>query len=331
MMADRLLVGMDGGNSKTALILARDDGEVLARVLGRGTNPLRDGLEPTAYRLSQLARSALAQAGLDTATPISVAACYLANVDLQEEEVEMHDALARLGVAAEIEVRNDTVAVLKAGSERGWGVAVVAGAGINAAGLRPDGSQERYLGIGPLSGDWGGGKWIAVSGIGAAVRAADGRGPATLLSERVAEFFGVDAETVAIEANRETISEQQVIDFAPIVFATAGDDDPVAAAIVDSMSDEVVTMTVTLLRRMDVLDADVDVVLGGGTLQGGHARLLDRVDHGIHAAAPKARISVLDVPPVCGAVVGALQFAGASPASISTVREALRTAAPVGP
>jgi N-acetylglucosamine kinase-like BadF-type ATPase len=207
---------------------------------------------------------------------------------------------------------------------------VVAGAGINAAGLRPDGSQERYLGIGPLSGDWGGGKWIAVSGIGAAVRAADGRGPATSLSRWVADHFGADAETVAVEANRKTITEKQVIDFAPSVFRAASEGDAVAATIVDCMADEVVTMTLALLRRLDMLAADAEVVLGGGTLQGGHSRLLERIDDGVHAAAPKARISVLDVPPVCGAVVGALQILGASPDLIRAVRETLRAPAPVG-
>ena len=329
MMADRLVVGVDGGNSKTDLVLARDNGEVLARVLDTGTNPLRDGLEATAQRMCRLVGSALTAAGLDTATPVAVACCYLANVDLPEEEVAMHAALTHLRMAARIEVGNDTIAVLKAGGTRGWGVAVVAGAGINAAGLRPDGSQERYLGIGPLSGDWGGGKWIAVSGIGAAVRAADGRGPATGLSERVAEFFGMDAESVAVEANRKTIAEQKVIDFAPSVFRAASDGDRVAVGIVDSMADEVVTMAATLLRRMHKLDADVDVVLGGGTLQGGHARLLDRIERGVHAAAPNARVSVLEVPPACGAVAGALQLAGATPAAISRIRETLRTPAPV--
>jgi N-acetylglucosamine kinase-like BadF-type ATPase len=329
-MTQRLLVGMDGGNSKTDVILARETGEVLARVLGQGTNPLRDGVDGTARQLRRLVASALEEAGLAATSPIAVASCYLANVDLPEEEVEMHETLAGLGIAAEIEVRNDTIAVLKAGSTRGWGVAVVAGAGINAAGLRPDGSQERFLGIGPLSGDWGGGQWIAVSGIGAAVRAADGRGPATGLSRRVVDHFGVDAETVAVEANRKTITARQVIDFAPSVFRAASEGDAVAAAIVDCMADEVVTMTLALLRRLDMLTADAEVVLGGGTLQGGHSRLLERIDDGVHAVAPNARISVLDVPPVCGAVVGALQIAGALPETISAVRETLRAPAFVG-
>jgi N-acetylglucosamine kinase-like BadF-type ATPase len=144
------------------------------------------------------------------------------------------------------------------------------------------------------------------------------------------DHFGTDAETVAVEANRKTITERQVIDFAPAVFTAASDGDAVAAAIVDCMADEVVTMAVTLLRRLDMLAADAEVVLGGGTLQGGHTRLLERIDGGVHAAAPNARISVLDVPPVCGAVVGALQLAGASPVTISTVREALRAPAPAG-
>jgi N-acetylglucosamine kinase-like BadF-type ATPase len=307
------------------LILARDTGDILSRVRGHGTDPLHNGLDTTAQRLCRLVQSALAQADLPLDTPIAAASCYLANVDLPEEEAAMHAALTRLDIAAELEVRNDTIAVLKAGGTRGWGVAVVAGAGINAAGLREDGSQERYLGIGPLSGDWGGGKSIAQSGIGAAVRAADGRGAATSLSDAVVEYFGAgDAQAVAVAAYRGTISDQRVIDFAPVVFRAASDGDPVAIEIVDRMADEVVTMAAALLRRMGLLAADVDVVLGGGTLQGGHACLLDRIDRGLHALAPAARISVLDVPPAYGAVVGALELAGAPPAALTRARDALR-------
>lgn len=323
-MAHRYVVGADGGNSKTDLILARDTGEVLSRVLGHGTNPLRDGVDTTALRLCQLVESALAQADLPADTPIAVASCYLANVDLPEEEAEMHAALSRLGMAAEIEVRNDTIAVLKAGATRGWGVAVVSGAGINAAGLREDGSQERYLSLGFISGDLGGGRWIAESGIAAAVRAADGRGPATSLTDAVVRYFGTDPEAVAVAANRGTITGQQVLDFAPMVFRAACDGDRVAIEIVDRMADEVVTMAATLLRRTDLLGADAEVVLGGGTLQGGHERLLDRIDRGLHALAPAARISVLDVPPAYGAVAGALQIAGAPSAALARARDALR-------
>jgi N-acetylglucosamine kinase-like BadF-type ATPase len=327
-MAARCVVAADGGNSKTDLVLAGPDGSVLARVRGPGTHPVRDGVAGTARALADLTRAALHQAGLGRAAPLRAATFYLANVDLPEEEQAMHAALDRLAIAEQVEVGNDTVAVLQAGAARGWGVAVVSGAGINAIGRYPDGRTERFLGIGEFSGDWGGGWAVAVAGIGAAVRAGDRRGPDTLLRESVAGHFGADPERVAVAAQRGEIGTAQVLAFAPVVFGAASRGDAVATGIVHRLGDEVVDFAAALLRRMDLLDmgagSEVDVVLGGGTLQSGHAGLLARIRDGVGRLAPSARVTVLDVAPVAGALAAALRTAGADATAMATARLALR-------
>lgn len=316
------VIGADGGNSKTDLVLATTAGAVLARVTGRGTRPYLDGVAATAAGLTDLARAALESARLPAATPIAVGSFFLANVDFAEDERMMFEALTALAVAQRIEVHNDTLAVLRAGSTRGWGVAVVAGAGINAAGVRSDGGIERFLGIGALSGDWGGGWAVAVAAIGAAVRAGDGRGEPTALREVIATTFGVEAEIVAVAADRREITERQLLDFAPAVFRAATDGDAVAAGIVRRLADEVVSLAGALLRRMDLLDSDADVVLGGGTLQSGHELLLGRIEQQLRLVAPAVRLRVLDVAPVAGALVSALTLAGADPVAVELARAA---------
>jgi hypothetical protein len=52
------------------------------------------------------------------------------------------------------------------------------------------------------------------------------------------------------------------------------------------------------------------VVLGGGTLQTGVGWISDRVQQKVAEVAPEARVTVLDVPPVFGAVVEAFDRAG---------------------
>ena len=65
------------------------------------------------------------------------------------------------GWAAQASVVNDTFAVLRAGLDQPagphWGVGVTVGAGINCVGVTPDGRTTRFLSLGPISGDWGGG------------------------------------------------------------------------------------------------------------------------------------------------------------------------------
>ena len=320
----RLVVGVDGGNSKTDAVLATDGGVILSRVQTSGTRPHIEGMTATTQALVDLVRRAVREAGLPPDTPLAVGTFYLANVDLPDEEAAVRADLIGHRVADRVEVRNDVFAVLRAGSTRGWGIAVVSGAGINAVGMHPDGREERFLALGDVSGDWGGGHAVGVAGLGAAVRADDGRGPATVLSELVPKHFSQpDAQTAAVAVHREPDAEQSLLALAPIVFRAATDGDNVAREIVERLADETVTMAVTLLRRLDLLTSDADVVLGGGMMQCGNAILLDRISARLTQAAPNVGVRVLDVVPVAGALAGALELAGASDAAQARARESL--------
>lgn len=320
-----LVVAADGGNSKTDLLLATDRGEVLARVQGPGTRPHLDGMPATVRGLAELARCAVDRAGLPAGTPIAVGSFYLANVDLPDQEAAALAGLRQLSVADTLEVRNDVFAVLRAGSSRGWGVAVVSGAGINAVGVAPDGREERFLAFGDITGDWGGGYAVGLAGLGAAVRAGDGRGPATTLRELVARHFRLpDPEAVAIRLQREADPESSLLlELAPVVFSAASAGDAVAWQIVEQLADEVSNMAVALLRRLELTGSDADVVLGGGLLQSGNGMLLDRIQARLLAAAPGITVRVLAIPPVAGALARALELAGASAEAQARAREAL--------
>lgn len=315
------VVAADGGNSKTDLVVATLDGAVLARVTGAGTRPAINGLAPTSAGLAALAQRGATEAGLPaTARPV-VGSFYLANVDFADEERAMFDALTGLEVADRLEIRNDTLAVLRAGSPSGWGIAVVGGAGINAMGRHPDGREERFLGIGDVSGDWGGGYAMAVGALGAAVRAGDGRGPVTALGALLVERFGREVDDIAIAADRGEITLVELLSFAPTVFAAADDGDAVAVGIVERFADEVLAFVRALVGRMDLADREVDVVLGGGTLQARNPLLLRRVEAGLAGLAPRATLHVLDVPPVVGPLVSALELAGSDAAAQHRARD----------
>ena len=84
-------------------------------------------------------------------------------------------------------------------------------------------------------------------------------------------------------------------------------------------------MATALIRRLRLTRTDVEVMLGGGTLQAGYGGLHDRVAAGITAVAPRAAVAVLDAPPVLGAVVEALTTVGAPAAALRRIRRALVT------
>lgn len=329
-MSPCYVVGADGGNSKTDLVLADSDGTVLARVLGPGTQPLTDGLPATADALAGLARQAVERAGLAPRTPLAAASFLLANVDLPDEEEAMHAALAARSVAGALEVGNDTLAVLRAGSRSGWGIAVVSGAGINAVGRTADGRVERFLGLGGISGDWGGGWAVGEAAIGAAVRAGDGRGAPTRLRDLLRERFDREPEAVSVAVHRGEIPDRALLDLAPAVFDVAATGDDVAVAIVHRLGDEIVSYVRALARRLDASGPGLEVVLGGGVLHPAHAVLMEHVRAEVGDVVPGASVRVLDVAPVAGAVVSALERVGAAPAAATRARAALALAPSAG-
>src|SRR5262249_31221306 len=154
------------------------------------------------------------------------------NVDLPEDETAATDALRRLGVAERLLVRNDVPAILRAGTSRGWGVAITAGAGINAVGIHPEGREAGFLALGDVSGDWGGAYSVGAAGLGAAVRAGDGRGPDTVLRRTVEEMFRTPPEDVAVAVSRGQILRRVLRDLAPAVLRAADAGDAAAREIV---------------------------------------------------------------------------------------------------
>jgi N-acetylglucosamine kinase-like BadF-type ATPase len=318
------VIGVDGGNSKTDVVVATTTGRLLARLRGPGVNsPLADA---DAWRkgLIDLVGQAREAAGVPARSRASAAVYFLANVDLPAERRVARRELVRADQAELTMVQNDTVAVLRAGASRPWGIAVTAGAGINAVGVHPSARVARFLALGDYTGDLGGGQSIGMMGLAAAIRDRDGRGPATALSRSVPAHYGLrrpEDVAIAVHAGRIRYSELYVL--APLVFAAARAGDEVAAQIVAGFADEVVIMVGALVRRLHLSRSDVEVVLGGGTLQNGNGAVLDRVTSGIVAHTPAARVSVLRVAPVFGAVVEAFDRVGADTARLAPLKEVL--------
>ena len=116
----KVVLAVDGGNSKTYLALLRADGTLLALVRGRLSSPHHLGVDGSLEVLGRLLADAAREAGLPSDAPVAdVGVFLLAGVDFPAEEVEIAAALEARQWAARTIVGNDTFAVLRAGTERG--------------------------------------------------------------------------------------------------------------------------------------------------------------------------------------------------------------------
>jgi N-acetylglucosamine kinase-like BadF-type ATPase len=324
------VLAIDAGNSKTDVALVDEEGVVRSTARGGSFRPDRVGAETAVAGLVPLVEEARVAAGLGMTGPVArhVAAC-LANADLPVEHEALEAAIASRGWAGTIEVFNDTFALLRAGLDEPRGVAVVCGAGINCAGMLPDGTTARFAAVGHISGDWGGGGNLWQEAMWWAARAVDGRGPATALSEALPRHAGLpDMAALIAAVHLGTLTEADCMELTPVLFAVAAAGDTVAGDLVRRQAEEVVLLAVAAMRRLGILGEPVPVVLGGGVLTAEHPQLMDEIHRLLGEQAPLATVSVVRTPPVVGAALLGLDRLGAPAAALARLRGSSAVLAP---
>ncbi|MGV9775182.1 N-acetylglucosamine kinase [Streptosporangium sp. NPDC003464] len=306
----RTVLAVDGGNSKTDVALVGEDGSVLATGRGAAFEPQSAGVGAAVDVIGEAVRLL----GPDLTPPFADhVAAYVAGADLPVEEETIRDEILAREYGREVVVGNDTFALLRAGASGPAGVAVVCGAGVNAVGVSPTGEVARYPALGRLTGDWGGGMGLGEEALWHAVRAEDGRGPATALERAVAEHFGTrTVEEVALGIHFGELSPLGLHGLVPVLMAVAADGDAVARSIVARMAEEVTVLAVVALRRLNLLDTPMEVVLGGGVLTARDPLLSGLIERRFAEQAPQAKLIVVDVPPIVGAALLGLDALGAT-------------------
>ena len=279
------------------------------------SHPHHIGVEASADVLGELAA--------EVGAPADLAVLLVAGLDFEDEEDAYRAEVERRRWATEITVGNDTYAVLRAGTERGWGIAVTCGAGINCVGVAPDGRQARFPSLGAVSGDWGGAGDVGLAAVSAAARSEDRRGPKTQLEQLVPGHFGLTTPVELARAiHAKKIVWSRLRELAPLVFETA-EKDAVAGEIVDRLADECVALVRAAVERLELVDEEVEVVLGGGLLQSGNRRLLQRIEDGLREVGPHLVPHVARSRPIAGAVLLGLDKLGAEPRAYTRAREEL--------
>lgn len=300
-----IVAGVDGGGSRTRLILATETGEELASVEG-GRSAMRPGeAENSGAVIADMMREALSNAGILDAVPTMLYGGF-AGVGREEERRDLETELYRLGVAEEVIVDSDAAIALADAFDGGPGIIILAGTGSIAYGRGIDGSLARCGGWGTVFGDEGSGAWIGKRALGIVAAAADGREPATALTGSILTAAEVNTpeELIpwAIAAGTTTIAT-----LAPVVMATAAAGDARANALLSLAAEELVVHVRALaLRLFGDERAAVPVAFSGGLLQKG-SLLRKKLEQRTRSAVPGAQLRSAEIIPARGAVRAAIR------------------------
>jgi N-acetylglucosamine kinase-like BadF-type ATPase len=264
-----LVLGIDGGGTATVALLARMvDGQ--PHLIGRGeagpANPQVVGFERAWETLSLAVHRAFADALIEP-MPVASAVLALAGAGRDEDRRRLEQWSQASQLADRFEQVNDALPPLAAGTPEGWGVALVAGTGSLAFGRSADGRTARAGGWGYLFGDEGSAYQIALAGLRAVAAANDGRGQATLLSERLMAALSAhrpqDLVPAVYQAN---LDRTALASLAPLVTAAAVEGDPVAGQIVEQSAADLAAMVASVVRQLQLAPDGFPLALAGGVL-----------------------------------------------------------------
>jgi N-acetylglucosamine kinase-like BadF-type ATPase len=307
----RYFLGVDVGATKTHALIADETGQAVGFGQSGPGNHESMGYDGLALAMSQATASALAMASL-TAPDLAGAGFGIAGYDWPAERADTLAAIGTLGLEASIGAVNDTLIGLLAGSEAGWGVAVVSGTGCNCWGWDRDRRRVGQMtGGGEMMGEAAGATEVMARAIRAVAHDWSGRGPRTQLSSALIRLTGArDLPDLlhGLTEGRLRVMAQA----APLVFEVAAAGDEVAREVIEWAGRELGEMALTVARQLGFQTLDFDLVMVGSLFNGGPL-LIDPMRATVLAGAPGARLVRLSTPPVVGAVLLGMEQAGLEP------------------
>ncbi len=304
-----VLLGVDGGNTKTVAFAAAPDGTILgsARVLGSGD--LYAVPADAAIALHhRVAEQACATAGVAPEGPGSVAAAFsLAGADWPEDI-----ALLEAGLRSrwpDATVVNDALGALRVAIPDGPGVVVVCGTGAATGARGKDGRTWHTSFWQEPQGAWE----LGMRTLQAVYRAELGIDPPTELTRKVLAATGEpDVEALLHHASgREVVGRRDPGSLAWVLLETAEAGDPTATAIVSNQGEQLGRWALAAARRVGLGPSDpFGVALTGGVLRDAAPILREAIVRTVLAGAPGATIVESTPEPAAGALLLAFDAAG---------------------
>ncbi len=320
-MTAGLILAVDGGQSRTLALIAGADG----RILGAGlSGPANHVYEPGGLaRMSRALREAIEQAFQEAGlAPQGVRSAWFGMTG----GVEVVPQLVGEFLACEpIRASDDTVTALAGASLARPGVVVIAGTGAVAYGLTADGRSARSGGWGYIMGDEGSAYDVGVQALRAATQAYDGRGAATTLLEAVPGHFGAaDLHVLRRMIYDRSINRPQIASLARVVAREAAGGDGVARTLLAQAGRYLARTALAVITRLEMVESRTTVYPTGGLFQAGPL-LLEPFRALLDEVSPQTEVREAAFPPIVGALLLALQQAGAviDSAIVEAIRESL--------
>jgi N-acetylglucosamine kinase-like BadF-type ATPase len=318
-----LILGLDGGGSKTRAVVTDLSGNILGEGRAGCGNHQVIGIDAALGEIRAAAGQAAKEAG---AEPDGIAAvCYgLAGADREADFAILRPALATLPYR-NWDVVCDTMTGLRTGSPDGVGVVLVCGSGTNAAGRNARGETIQTGGFGYLYGDAAGGAHMAAETFRAAIRSWELREMPSRLTRDVPAWYGFETMEQLVNDWLDRAIDHVSPDLTLVLHRAADAGDELAIRLLRDAGRELGLAASSVILRLGGFAAfggrPIPIVLTGSVLQKGrNPHLLGALEKTLRdRAGGPFELVIPTIEPVFGAVLLAMDRLG-----VSTPADALR-------
>lgn len=259
------VIGIDGGGTKTEIVLADLNGNVIAKSLGDPTNPNLINAVGLEHNFLKLLSDIELQAPkmYRQVTSIFAGISGAATKEVQQKIESILQSIVAVGV--QIQVQPDSINALYSGTYGAPGIVQIAGTGSITYGINECNEHYRIGGWGYLFGDEGSGFDLGKRAVTAVLAEADGIGEKTKLTEMLLNHFGVSsARTLVQKIYDAPVPKDRLSPLSKIVFQAYREHDNVAVGIVRHVAKRLSNAILTLYQKYYQDTSIIKVVLCGG-------------------------------------------------------------------
>ncbi len=299
----KIFLGIDGGGTGCRAWLSDETGSVWGRGAGPQTNYHHAGWDGAEHALVTAVEAAWQNAG-ETPRPADAAFLGLAGVTAPSDRERFKGIAIRRNLARRIEVDHDIRIALAGGLAGRPGIALIVGTGSACYGRAADGQTWQAGGWDAIADDVGSAYWLGLKAINRAVRAMDGRDPATSLQALVFAHFRITAADEIMQ-HLSGVSRREIAALAPEILQAA-ETDATANALCEEGARELALMVTTVAKEISPTPMDAITAGSLGLAPSYQARI--RAALAQHSSTVTMTEALL--PPVAGAVLLARELAG---------------------
>jgi N-acetylglucosamine kinase-like BadF-type ATPase len=300
-----LYLGVDGGGTKTHVVLINDDKEMVSEEFTGASNPLRVGVA-TAVKNILLGINKACDLAHRSRGDIVSAQIGLAGVRREDLRYLIGNEIRGQLMTRKINVTTDAEIALYAATEGKQGLVIIAGTGSVCMGRNADNEMTSAGGWGPLAGDEGGGAGIARRALQAIAKSSDGRAGETILSDYAVDYFRAGRlEDLSVAIYAPQVDNARIAGFAKFVSTAAAEGDQTAKDILDEAGRELGAAAIAVIKKLKLERRTFPIGKVGSVFKAGD--LITRpLMESVNAVAPKAFMSETQNTPAFAAAVMAM-------------------------